>query len=278
MRERRRKPKQKENEERWLITYSDLITLLMIFFVIMYAMSSINQVKFSELSASLAAALHKSNQIPLQHLGSTSLLDAANPTNQGHDTSNPLQSAQNQQQAQAMNNLFKELQMYITTHHLTNNIAIVNEERGVQITLKDVVLFDTGKADIRPAAQTILAGLIPFFKSLPNQIVVEGYTDNQPISTPEYPTNWELSAGRAMRVVRFIASQGVAPDRLAGIGYGQYRPISPNTTAAGRQNNRRVNIVILRNGITPGTIAAEPQDTLLSTSTNNYSHSGSTSS
>ncbi|MDP9729203.1 flagellar motor protein MotB [Alicyclobacillus tolerans] len=252
---RRRKPEPPQNHERWLITYSDLITLLMIFFVIMYAMSSINHIKFESLSQSLAAALHKSDQIPLNNTGTTALISAANPTNTGDKQK---VSSMQKQNDSKLNHLYAILQSYIQSHNLSGNVSLQNQQRGVQITLKDVVLFDTGSANIRPAAQKILLGLIPFFRSLQNQIVVEGYTDNEPIDTPIYPSNWELSAGRAMGVVRFLASHGIAPQRLSGIGYGQYRPIVPNNTPQNRQMNRRVNIVILRQGIQPGTINAEP--------------------
>ncbi len=256
---RRRKPESRQNEERWLITYSDLITLLLIFFIIMYAMSSINEVKFASLSQSLSAALKKSDKIPLDHLGSTSLLDAANAQNQGTKA----QSA-NIKDNQTLDNLYQSVKQYIDQHNLEGNVTIVNEQRGVQITLKDVVLFDTGQASIKPGAEKLLQGLIPFFRQLPNPIVIEGYTDDQPINTQMFPSNWELSAARAIGVVRFIASNGVAPGRLSGVGYGQYHNLKPNDNAVDRQANRRVNIVILRVGLSPGTYAASAPQALTS--------------
>jgi chemotaxis protein MotB len=249
--QRRRKRNSKQNEERWLITYSDLITLLLIFFIIMYAMSSISQAKLQTLSQSLQAALKQSDKIPLEHMGSTSLISAANAQNKG----NKAPVADNKEN-QSLDNLYQTVQQYIQQHHLQGNVSIVNEQRGVQITLKDVVLFDTGEATIKPGAQKLLQGLIPFFTKLPNPIVIEGYTDNQPITTSQFPSNWELSSARAIGVVRFIASNGVAPDRLSGVGYGQYHNLKPNDNAADRQANRRVNIVILRQGLNPGTFAA----------------------
>ncbi|GGJ05849.1 chemotaxis protein MotB [Alicyclobacillus cellulosilyticus] len=237
----------KQNHERWLITYADLITLLMIFFVVMYAMSQINQVKFIALERSLAAALHKSDEIPLDNLGKTALINAANPSDTGNKAhpgvqTHPAKSPNDK----ALDNLFQEVQNYIRAHHLQGNVTVYNEARGVRITLRDVVLFDTGKADIRPQARALLAGLVPFFKQVNNPILVEGFTDNRPISTPQFPSNWELSAARAIGVVRFFQSQGIAGDRLAGVGYGQYHPVAPNDTDAHRQLNRRVNVVILR--------------------------------
>ncbi|MCL6445212.1 MAG: OmpA family protein, partial [Alicyclobacillus sp.] len=92
----------------------------------------------------------------------------------------------------------------------------------------------------------ILNWLLPFFKQLSNPIVIEGYTDNQPIHTAQYPSNWELSSARAIGIVRYLIAHGVAPSRLSGVGYGQYHPVAPNDTPAHRQLNRRINIVIMR--------------------------------
>lgn len=249
--QRRRKHDSNQNEERWLITYSDLITLLLIFFIIMYAMSSVNQIKLQTLSESLQSALKKSDKIPLDHMGNTALLNAANAHNQGNKA-----PVANNKENQSLDNLYQTVQQYIQQHNLQGNVSILNEQRGVQITLKDVVLFDTGQAAIKPGAQKLLQGLIPFFRKLPNPIVIEGYTDDQPINTAAFPSNWELSSARAVGVVRFIAGNGVTPERLSGVGYGQYHNLKPNDNDIDRQANRRVNIVILREGLSPGTYAA----------------------
>ena len=233
----------KVNHERWLITYSDLITLLLIFFVIMYAMSKVDVAKFETLTRSLAAALHSSNQVQMHDLGTTGLVVPANPTNQGDKT----KTGTSTHSDPALDHLYSEVSAYIATHHLQGNVSIENQPRGVQITLRDVALFDTGQAVLRSDARQLLRGLVPFLQSLSNPILVEGYTDNVPIHTPQFPSNWELSAGRAIDVVHFFANEGIKPDRLAGVAYGQYHPVVPNTTPANRQLNRRVNIVILRN-------------------------------
>lgn len=214
----------------------------------MYAMSTIDEVKFVSLSQSLAAALNKSDKIPLDHMGSTALITSASPSS-GYKT------AASSQEDKNLDNLYNQVKAYIQSHNLQGNVSIINEQRGVQITLKDVVLFDTGDAAIKPAAQVFLDGLVPFFKELNNPIVIEGYTDDQPISTAQFPTNWELSSGRAVGVVRFLIGKGVDPTRLSGVAYGQYHNIAPNNSAEGRQTNRRVNIVILRESMQPGTSA-----------------------
>jgi len=245
MSRRRRGKRDTENEDRWLITYSDLITLLMIFFVIMYAMSKVDVAKFMVLSQSLSAALHSDNQIPLKDLGKTGLVLPTNPMDQGHNNDNT-GTMTKPKPDQALDNLYAEVKAYIQQHNLSDNVKIDNQVRGVQITLRDVVLFDTGQAVIKPEARTILTGLSPFLDKLNNPVVIEGYTDDRPINTPQFPSNWELSAARAINVVRFFTTQKIDPARLSAVGYGQYHPVVPNDSEANRQENRRINIVILR--------------------------------
>ncbi len=257
---RHKKAPDKENNERWLLTYSDLITLLMIFFVIMYAMSSINVQKFMTLTQSLNAALDPNNKIPLQNLATSGLTTAANPTTGDHSTGysaapSPITKQQKQQIQTLMNenirfsNLYQRLQNYVKKNGLNNSVSLYNQTRGIQITLKDVVLFQTGQDSLLPGAQQILKGLVPFLQSVNNPIVVEGYTDNVPINTPQFPSNWELSTGRAVNVVHFLIANSLNPNRLSAEGFGQYHPVVPNTTPTNRAMNRRVNIVILRKSI-----------------------------
>lgn len=251
-RSRKRHAEEDENRDRWLITYSDLITLLMIFFVIMYAMSQISQAKFYALEQSLAQALHQSRDITTSGLGQTSIIEAANPTDKGHKL-NTGQQTQNQSQnneTKTLDNLYQQIEKYIQQHNLQANVTVVNQTLGIEITFKDVVLFATGQATLKPQAKKILNGLVPFLQSVNNPVVIEGYTDNRPIHTAQFPSNWELSAARAINVVRYYQAAGVNPNRLSGVGYGQYHPVVPNTTAANRQKNRRVNIVIERMGTT----------------------------
>ncbi|WP_026962715.1 flagellar motor protein MotB [Alicyclobacillus herbarius] len=237
------------SNERWLITYSDLITLLMIFFVIMYSMSKVDQVKLYMLEQSLTQALHKSHDV-LDGSGKSSLIQAANPTDVGHHLDAPAKQPTQKQaasaQAQELDKLYQQIRQYIQSHHLQGTVSVVNTMRGVQVTFPDAALFPTGKATLTHSAQTTLKALIPFLKQVNNNIVVEGYTDNRPIHTAQFPSNWELSAARAIGVVHFLADHGIQPQRLSGTGYGPYHPVAPNTSDANRQKNRRVNIVILK--------------------------------
>lgn len=259
----------KENSERWLITYSDLITLLLIFFVIMYAMSKVDVAKFLALSASLNQALNPSNEIPLQGLGKTALISAANPTS-GHQTSMDFKSLSAQEKAQLhdivkedqmFSDLFAQLKTYVKVHNLENAVSLDNQQRGIQITLRDVAFFSSGQDVLRTSALTVLDGLVPFLQTVPNHIQVEGFTDNAPINTAQFPSNWELSALRAVNVVRFLAAKGVDPARLDATAYGQYNNLYPNDSAYHMQLNRRVTVVILKSWITSLALSNSPSAT-----------------
>lgn len=243
LRRRRLEDSKHVNHERWLLTYSDLITLLLIFFIVMFSMSTVDQQKYRALAQTMTKALHGTSAVNTvgQRPGANQLLNA---------TSKNQAVGPTQQQNQALDKLYQEIVAYITQHHLQSEMSVVNQQRGVQITLKGVAFFNTASADVRPDALRKISGLVPLFKSLPNAVVVEGYTDNQPIDTAAFPSNWELSAMRAMSVVHFLLSEGIAPSRLSGVGYGAEHPVAPNDTSANRQKNRRVNIVILRHNPT----------------------------
>jgi chemotaxis protein MotB len=232
------------NHERWLITYSDLITLLMIFFVIMFAMSKIDQPKFLALAISLNQALYNENKIPMKHMGPQGLLTVTSPT--------PKVSTQREltpQQIEEANRLEKikqELQDYIQKNNLAGKISVVENPKGLQISLRDAVLFDSGQATLTSSAQGVLNGMVPFLKGIPNDIAVEGYTDNVPIHNSLFASNWELSSARALQVVHFFIDHGLDPHKLSATGFGEWRPVAPNDNDADRALNRRVNIVILR--------------------------------
>lgn len=225
------------NHERWLLTYSDLITLLLIFFIVMFSMSTVDQQKYKELSKTLTEALHGTSvtNSVVGHPLVNQPVPAVVPYRQVNTLPDP-----------ALDRLYQKIVSYIKVHHLQSDMSVMDQRRGVQITLKGVAFFGTASAQVRPDALQKISGLIPLFQSLPNAIVVEGYTDDRPIRTAEFPSNWELSAIRAMNVVHYLIAQGIAPSRLGGVGYGAEHPVASNNTKAGRQQNRRVNIVILR--------------------------------
>jgi chemotaxis protein MotB len=249
-------------DERWLLTYADMITLLMALFIVMFAISSVNQSKFDQLSQSLKEAF-SGKVIP----GGESVLQTGG-SETGHETPKvqpPVPAIQpmiqkefekeTKKQAAAQGNedeqfrqTKRDLDAYAEQNGLKSKLETEITRRGLVIRLlTDGVLFDSGEAKIKPRAIPVLkkiAGLLQVDNEHP--INVEGHTDNVPISSSQYPTNWELSTARASSVVRLLISENAPAGRLGAVGYAQLHPIASNGTAAGRSRNRRVEIVLLR--------------------------------
>jgi chemotaxis protein MotB len=250
-------------DERWLLTYADMITLLMALFIVMFSISSVNTSKLDALQKSLKEAF-SGRVLP----GGEAVLQTGG-SNKGHETPKveppipaiqPLiqKEFQKQQekksgaQQRSEEDQFKEtkrnLDDYAKAHGLTKKLETEITRRGLVIRLlTDGVLFDSGEAKIKPSATPLLkkiGGLLQVDQDHP--INVEGHTDNVPIKSSQFPTNWELSTARAASVVRLLIADNAPADRLGAVGYAQLHPIASNSSAAGRSRNRRVEIVLLR--------------------------------
>lgn len=274
---RKRLHQENENHERWLVSYADFITLLFAFFVVMYSISSVNEGKYRVLSSSMVSAFRqpKSALEPVQ-IGELvrsplmmpdQIMDvSANPApiitpmlpqNQDSpaDDSDPLAmefSPEDIIMQQTFNAAEKEVDEM--AGHVEEQLdslideEIVNIKRNkfwLEVEIKSSLLFPSGGSDLVPASIPVLQKLSKIFRELPNRIHVEGFTDNQPINTVIFPSNWELSTARAAAVVRLFERNGIAASRMAAIGYGEFRPIAENTTETGRAKNRRVVIVVV---------------------------------
>ena len=247
-----RKKKDKGHEassERWLITYADLITLLLIFFVVMYALSNIDAKKFEAMAISMASAMG----------GSSSVLP-----NPGVAIPPGVSSQDAAEEAAELERLRQELQQYIEENGLSGNVTVRLEERGIVVSFSDVALFPLGSAVLTPTARTFIDQVGQILMGTTQYIRVEGHTDDLPINTREYPSNWELSTARANSVVQaVIADLGFPQNRLSVTGYGEFRPQAPNDTMENRQRNRRVDIVVLRarfETAEPGSVVLPPYD------------------
>lgn len=239
-------------QDRWLITYSDLITLLLIFFILMYTMSQVNAQKYSAVANSLSMVLTGQAMSVLDTQG-PSLIEGLS----GKDTPQNQDSAE-QAQLEEVKKLvaeFIQAKDQEAEHGTTNNqairlsehIIVYEQERGLVISFKDALLFPSGSDQLTALARDIIAELGQTLVLLPNYIRVEGHTDDLPIKTNRFASNWELSVLRAATVVHVLSEAAHIPsERLAIIGYGQYRPLVPNESDAYRAMNRRVDIVILK--------------------------------
>jgi chemotaxis protein MotB len=250
-----------------MITYADLITLLLIFFVILYAMSSLDTDKYNIVTGSLSETF-KSGSTVLE--GGDGILDGgktpeskpesvvgnayatAKPTDGSDEqTENETPSARElafREQEAKLAELMGVITHYVEENNLDEQIFVADKPQGIEITLSDRFLFDVGKADLKSPALPALQQLSGLFKDIGATISIEGHTDNTPVSSASsYNDNWELSGARALSVLRFFLDhEGLNPDTFQYAGYADTRPAADNTTVAGKQKNRRVEIIVLR--------------------------------
>lgn len=277
---RRHKHEEHANHEAWAIPYGDLITLLLAFFVVMYAMSSVNEGKYRILSDSLVAAFRGSPrtlepiQVGEKQVGSgadinMTIVQQAMLEGQPREMLEPmpLQSAdiiqrgtrhapdgapdQGQGELIELEAVAAEVERAMAG--LIEKELIIVRRHGVwvEVEIRTDILFPSGVATLSPQAVEVLNQLAETLRPFPNPIRVEGHTDNRPISTRAFPSNWELSSARAASVVHLFTRAGITPSRLAVIGLGEYRPAQSNDTPAGRNANRRVLLVILSRNDSP---------------------------
>ncbi|WP_072870511.1 OmpA/MotB family protein [Desulfofundulus thermosubterraneus] len=242
--------------ERWLITYADMITLLLIFFIVMYSLSQVDIKKFRMLAESLSKAMGGGGVI-LENLGPSVV-----PGISGTETE--AQTREDVADQAEMENIRRELLREVQRQGLGARVSATIEERGIVLSFQEEVLFKLGSAELTPRAREIIAAVAPVLLKTPNYIRIEGHTDNLPINTERYPSNWELSTARATAVVQeLIRTANFPPQRLSAVGYGEYRPRVPNDSEANRQLNRRVDVVILRSkykGAEPGSLPVNARD------------------
>lgn len=281
---RKRRHQEPENHERWLVSYADFITLLFAFFVVMYAISSVNEGKYRVLTETLdeaftqrladrggdpvgvetgGAIIAKPEPIVLSpESADQSAIDQQDKVSEQPEEGTTKEqekkpeeaveqidpqaeqgesSPQNEQLAAVASDVKARLADLID-----QNLAdVVFNERWVEINLSSQMLFETGEARLNRPALKALRDLSRTLRKIPNAVNVEGYTDNVPIRTREYPSNWELSAARAASVVHYLSRLGVDPSHLAAVGFGEYRPRADNDSPEGRAKNRRISLLIM---------------------------------
>lgn len=234
---KRRQQEKKGGHERWLITYADMITLLLIFFIVMYTMSKVDAKKFQNLSTSLSKAMGAGGM----------MLDSPGPSIVPGISGTVPDVATISGENTQLENIKQQLEVYIKEADLHARVSVTMEERGVVLSFQDEVLFNLGSAELTPRAKEIIHKVGPILGQIPNYLRIEGHTDNLPINTVHFPSNWELSAARSNNVLKeLIKNFQVQPQRLSAVSYGEYRPLVMNDSDSHRQMNRRVSIIILR--------------------------------
>jgi chemotaxis protein MotB len=225
-----------ENTERWLLTYADLITLLLGLFVILYSMSQVDKTKYQDFASAL-----------VRQFGSKTVL-AGNkgvmftPSTKTGKAQSPQFSAKNQAKRKKM---IKQLFIQFREQIQAGKMEIRETRDGVAIYLPERLLFDSGRADIRRDARPMLDSITVFLDTIQNPLRVEGHTDNLPIHNDQFASNWQLSVARSMNVATYFMNEKIAPHRMGLAGYAEWRPIASNDNEDGRLRNRRVEIVII---------------------------------
>jgi chemotaxis protein MotB len=245
---RKRREEEHENHERWLVSYADFITLLFAFFVVMYAVSSVNEGKYKVLSNSLVSAF--SNTATKSAGQPVTVVQGAPPIPPRPifkpDKPPEQKKAEEKkiEQRQKMKNVAGDIMQALQPLVAQGKVRLLETSRGVTIEINDSILFPVGQAKLQPASVNAMFAIAQVLAASDFPITIEGHTDNVPIATSQFPSNWELSAMRATSVLRLFNEGGVGAERLTAIGYGETRPVETNTTLEGKARNRRVSILI----------------------------------
>ncbi|WP_166265220.1 flagellar motor protein MotD [Marinobacter caseinilyticus] len=250
MRRRRSTRDEFHNKERWLISYADFITLLFAFFVVMYSVSSVNEGKYKVLSETLTGVFNA----PQRTVNPIEVGEQAPETLPSREQVIPLPVTEaprnpetdEQQRSEALRAMADQLALEFDELINQGVVTLETSDRWIELSLRNSLLFGSGDAEPHFDAFELLESIARVLTSRDNAVRVEGFTDNRPIQTSAFPSNWELSTARAAAVVRVLAMEGVEPQRMAAIGYGEFQPVARNDTNEGRSRNRRVVLLISR--------------------------------
>jgi chemotaxis protein MotB len=287
----RKRKKALEEEPRhaaWAVPYGDLVTLLFAFFVVLYAVSSVNEGKYRALSSTLFTEFN-GQKPPGSAPGSApgAVLTARSFPGTASQSSAPDSHAifadtatvtrkqaeeigRAQAESQALDKVAADVSAAMADLIKSNLVVVRRKGTTIEVEIRTDILFPSGSATLSPSAVGVIRKLSQTLAELPNPLRVEGHTDSQPIDTAAFPSNWELSAARAASVVHLIANSGIDPARLSVIGRAQFSPAQPNTTAAGRNANRRVLISILPPGSPEPAASPAPPDPVAAASLNSH--------
>jgi chemotaxis protein MotB len=256
---RKKKKEEHVNHERWLVSYADFITLLFAFFVVLYSSAQVDKRRVGQLALAIQVAFQKmgifeaSNTKPavlntepmpfseVQMVENTERKDAL-----GRLVNSPQGELSNAPNRQLMTDLQNQIENALAPEIKNRTVTVSQTREGIVVSLKEIGFFDSGSADVRPDAIATLSHFVSVTKSFPVSMRIEGHTDDVPIHTARFDSNWELSTARATEIIKlFIAQFGISPNRLSASGYGEYYPIASNDTPEGRAQNRRVDVVLL---------------------------------
>jgi len=251
---RKKEPEKQPNHERWLVSYGDLLTLLLAVFVVMYAMSQSDKKKAEEVMQSMQAAFGMAQAGAPAPKINVIASNAINPIPDIKPGMAPpidkRQNSANRPRTLASDSDFRHIksaiEAYLTKEGFRERVNVTITKRGLVVSLKEAGFFDSGSAVVKPQSLTAIAAIAETLNNYSNEIRVEGHTDNVPIKTPQFRSNWELSTTRSNNIMHVLSeSYGLVSERFSTVGYGEYRPVDTNDSPEGRAKNRRVDIVLL---------------------------------
>lgn len=251
---RKRKHAEHVNHERWLVSYADFITLLFAFFVVMFAASNTDKKKAGQVAqavqvafAELAAFSPSGKVVPMSDSGglANDTKNVIGNENSQFDSTR-LVGGNKGEAPKTISEVRAQLESVLKEELAKNNVRLTEDSRGLTVSLAEAGFFGPGSAVMHPDALSVVQRIAATISPLPYSLRVEGHTDNVPIHTAQFPSNWELSTARATFLLQYLISQaGISPNRMSAVGYGEYRPVAPNDSVEGRSANRRVDLVVL---------------------------------
>lgn len=258
MKRREIKKRKHNGAPKWMVTYSDMVTLILVFFILLFSMSQIDLVKFEAISDSFRDRMifdFYPSSIPMDNpTEGTSHMDSGKLSNEFKLQLPTLLKDRNDQgddiddEEDSLSLLMDSVEKYLDESNLNNVISASRTDRGVVLVLQEKLLFDSGEASILDSGKPFLNKIAGLLRDIPNSVKVEGHTDSRPISNYRYPSNWELSGARASSVIRYLMNEVIMDSsRFSSAGYAETRPIVPNSSSENWSKNRRVEIVILEN-------------------------------
>ena len=237
---RHKEEHEEKHDERWLVSYADFITLLMVLFVILYSMGQIDIKKYKTLAESMRSAFTVG--------GAAQVVDSQINQAGGNSedgTSKPIVVPGIPEGPTQSEEVAGELTSMLASQNLGSAVSVQTNIEGVLISLSERLVFKEGQADLPPESYPVLDTIVEMLRPINNKVRLIGHTSNVPSSSPNYSTNWELSLARAMSVARYMINAGIAPDRFLVSGQGEYAPLFPNDTPQHQELNARVEIIIV---------------------------------
>lgn len=254
-----RKKKKPSGAPKWMVTYSDMVTLILVFFILLFSMSQVDVVKFEAISESFRNRMifdFLPSPVPMEHPSESSKHIESGESSDEVDLPKSDKDSEGEEEAEkdTLEELMTDIDIFLDEHGLHDVITANRTERGVVLVLQESILFNSAEAEILDKGKPFLSEVGSLLIELPNQVKVEGHTDNRPISNYRYPSNWELSGARASSVIRYLIEKYDFDDtRFSAVGYADTRPAVPNTNTKNWSINRRVEIVILDENATEDT-------------------------